>query len=793
MANTESRLEQALAHHQAGNLDAAEPIYRSILREQPGHADALYLLGTLCFQRGSLGSAALFLRKALAAKPDHAEAHSNLGLVLQAQGKLAEAVGCYEKALALKPDYVDASFNLANARREMGDIALAEQGYRGVLKRRPDFAQAHDNLGITLRELGRLEEALASSQRAIDLDPSLASAHNNRGVILKALNRPTEAIACFQQAIAQAPEFAAAYSNLGATLAEQGRFAEAQSACRQAVALNPDSAAAHNNLGSVLRTAGKYAEAVSCLARAVQLDPSLAEAHNHLGVCLGAVGQLAEAIAAHEEALRLQPDQPVYLRDLATLYCEHERLDDAGQCFLRLAGDRPERRLWRLRAQLLCPTVFESAEHIDEYRAGLEEALEAFPPLQPSLGLAQILPIDCRLSFNLPFHGRDERPIREHFAAIFARCFPQESPPARTGIPRVGFVVTDRHERAFLKSIGGLLERFDPDRLEATIVCAPTGIDQLRGTIRNPKVRYLVLPRHIDQVEAAVREAKLDLLYHWEIGTDALDYFLPFCRLAPTQCTSWGIQVTSGIPAVNCYISSTQIEVPEADAHYSERLARLQTMLAYQQCPASPTQKRGREHFAFSGADRIYLCPQHLGKFHPDFDPVLREILERDPHGRLVITAGRRPAVLAQLQARFKRHLGRVADRVVFLPQQRGDDYHSLLESADVLLDPLHFGGVNTTYDALAQGKAIVTLPSVYHRGRYTLGCYKMMGLTDCVATSPQEYVELALRIAGDRDSREELEQKIRQASNVLFENTAAVRELQEFLVSTIEEHRSRQ
>ena len=30
-----------------------------------------------------------------------------------------------------------------------------------------------------------------------------------------------------------------------------------------------------------------------------------------------------------------------------------------------------------------------------------------------------------------------------------------------------------------------------------------------------------------------------------------MNYFLPFARLAPVQCTGWGSTITSGVPAVD--------------------------------------------------------------------------------------------------------------------------------------------------------------------------------------------------------------------------------------------------
>ena len=50
----EQAMQTAIRHHQAGRLAEAEGIYLQILDRQPGHAQALELLGALNLQRGRL-------------------------------------------------------------------------------------------------------------------------------------------------------------------------------------------------------------------------------------------------------------------------------------------------------------------------------------------------------------------------------------------------------------------------------------------------------------------------------------------------------------------------------------------------------------------------------------------------------------------------------------------------------------------------------------------------------------------------------------------------------------------
>ena len=65
MNDVRAKLEAGLRYHQSGNLAAAEQLYRQVLRDQPGNADALYLLGTAAQQAGKPEAAAAYLRRAI--------------------------------------------------------------------------------------------------------------------------------------------------------------------------------------------------------------------------------------------------------------------------------------------------------------------------------------------------------------------------------------------------------------------------------------------------------------------------------------------------------------------------------------------------------------------------------------------------------------------------------------------------------------------------------------------------------------------------------------------------------
>ena len=91
-----------------------------------------------------------------------------------------------------------------------------------------------------------------------------------------------------------------------------------------------------------------------------------------------------------------------------------------------------------------------------------------------------------------------------------------------------------------------------------------------------------------------------------------------------------------------------------------------------------------------------------------------------------------------------------VAGRIVVLPRLSMDGFLHLQALADVLLDTIHFGGGNTSLEAFTFGTPIVTLPGRFLRSRITYACYEQMGILDCVAADPEDYVRIAVRLGTD-------------------------------------------
>ena len=172
-------LQQALASHRAGDAAAAEPLYRAVLAERPGHAQAAHNLGLLLAQRGAQAEALVQFQNALKSDPgtgqywlSYAEAllvtgHPKEARLVLSRGQQRGLDGPQVDALLRKadaaaaPSATDIQFERGTELAQQGRTGDAITAYRQVIAMAPDHAEAHFRLGSLLSESGHIAEGFA--------------------------------------------------------------------------------------------------------------------------------------------------------------------------------------------------------------------------------------------------------------------------------------------------------------------------------------------------------------------------------------------------------------------------------------------------------------------------------------------------------------------------------------------------------------------------------------------------------------------------------------------------------
>lgn len=667
---------------------------------------------------------------------------------------------------------------LQHLERQQLDAAAA--AFQQALMLRRDFWQAHANLGLVLKAQGRFDEAIAQFRKAIKLAPPSAELLGSLANVFHMAGKAREAVQHYEQAIARDGRVPGIRMAFGALLMQLGRPDDAARQFTAVVELRPGHPWPQTLLGQALLNAGQREAGLGWLGQAVAGPTPPPEA---LHCMAGALLEVRQPDAAEAFSRRLVEHHPGFRgawRQFGHIALTQGRVDEARAAFLR-EGDATA----ATRALLCLPTIPQDRAEIAAARAALAEGLAAGPAETLDLAAVAGLPT----TFLLSYHGEDNLALQRALAGYYRRLCPALSFTApHVGRPRpgkrrrIGFVSENFHDHTIGRLFAEVIAGLPRDRFEVVLIAPRRADDPVRRSLVRAADRVVPLERDLALARQRIAEQALDVLYYTDIGMGSLTYFLAFARLAPVQCVSWGHPETTGIDTMDVFVSCAAMEPEGAQAFYSERLAALPGSTVRYARPHLPDDRRkARAALGLPEERTLYVCPQTLFKLHPDFDAVLAAILRRDSDGVLVLISDIAAAVDEALRRRLVA-AGVDGGRLVFVARQDHDGFLSLLAAADVMLDPLHYSGGNTSLEAFSFGTPIVTLPGRFMRARHTFGFYRLMGLDDCVAATPEEYVEIALKLGRDPARRAETRRRIIAANAVLYDDADASTVLASFL-----------
>jgi predicted O-linked N-acetylglucosamine transferase (SPINDLY family) len=687
----------ALADHQAGRLNEAEQLYLQVLRLDPEYVDALHFLGVLSHQRGNHALAVTLIGKAIARNRGVPSFHNNLGNALKAQGELDEAARAYRQAVICLPAYPDAHYNLGLTLQAQGKLQEAADSYRRSLGYRPDHPEAHNSLGNVLQSQGRLEEAVAAYRQALKYRPEYAWAHSNLGTALEALGHLQAAAAAHARALALEPDFAAGYNNLGIVLLKQNKLDEAIAAYARAVQCRPDYPEALNNLGIALRLRGKRPEADAVFRRALELKPDYAE--SSLGLAVVAVPVL--------------PDNATDSRGAVASF---DRALD-------------ELQAWDRNHPGLLGRAVGSAQPFDL----------AYRPADVTAALARYGELICASAAQY-WEGRKDtveiagRGHRERVRLLIVNGQIRRMHPVWEVVLR------------------GLIAHLDRSKFEVIVYHTSAEADDETEWAQSQVDRFVHGVRSTQGWLAQVARDRPDVIFFPEVGMDTATCALATLRLAPLQIAGWGHPVTTGLPTVDWFVSGELLEGAAAEQHYCEKLIRLPgtgVCTALKPLESAPWPGPGR------GSDdvvRFSLCHQPI-KFDPADDGLLVQIAQAAAPCEFWLSS---PTKLSWTGNRLQERLAtafRAAglDPAAYLrvtPWMPHQQFAGFMDEMDVYLDCPGFSGYTTAWLAAHRGLPIVTLEGQFLRQRLAAGLLRQIGITDGIANSAQEYVDIATRWA---------------------------------------------
>ena len=249
-------MREADARLDAGDLAAAEPLYRAAVKSKESEPAARYGLARIALSRGEIDAAWTELERAVELVPTFGAAHYSRALIARRRGDATQArreIELQQQCLTCWPMPADPW-----ARR----VAAARDDPMAELRR-----------GLAAAGEARDAEAIAAHEKALAADPALHQARLN---------------------------LISLYGRTGNTLRAEEHY-------RAALATGQQLADAHRNMGQVWLAAGDRPRAAALLALAIEVDPRDAVSLHALGSIAEADGRLTEALTLHERAVAADP------------------------------------------------------------------------------------------------------------------------------------------------------------------------------------------------------------------------------------------------------------------------------------------------------------------------------------------------------------------------------------------------------------------------------------------------------------------------------------------------------
>jgi len=245
---------------------------------------------------------------------------------------------------------------------------------------------------------------------------------------------------------------------------------------------------------------------------------------------------------------------------------------------------------------------------------------------------------------------------------------------------------------------------------------------------------------------------------------------------APIQVTAWGHAMGTGLDAMDYFFADHVTVPPEARRYFSEDVIELPAFVPYS--PLEPSPEVGPLPALGHGAV-TFGCFNRLSKVTPEAMRLWARVMAAIPGSRVLLKVYGvdHPLVQDHLRATFAAE-GGDARRMVFLGGSSRWDHLAAYGRVDLVLDPFPHGGGVTALDGLWMGVPMVTLLGERIPSRMGASILTTLGLREFIASTPEEYVALAIHYVRDLSRLAVLRAELRQrlAGSVICDHRAYCR-----------------
>ncbi|UCG11243.1 MAG: tetratricopeptide repeat protein [Deltaproteobacteria bacterium] len=310
------------AYQKAGDTDKALQAYLRLIQISGPDKEPFYGFTSYLNAKKSPKKAASFLAANLKLVPEpyRPEVHAYLGTLYGQQGDWRRAIQAYNRALAGGIDNPLIHLNLGEAYSRLGNYRQAERSLLTYLEKKPNDVDARLRLAAVYRKRNKDPAAIKTLKRAIKDNPKTLKAYLALIDIYEKLEMDKETAATYEAIAKLAPDNKVVHFNQGVLYFEMKQYTRAGKAFSKVLKLDKKDVEAREYLVEVYRHLGKPRQALSVLTELIELRPSHWEYYARAFELFDELRAYDEMTKTFTQAVKTAPDRPDLRSFLGTAY-----------------------------------------------------------------------------------------------------------------------------------------------------------------------------------------------------------------------------------------------------------------------------------------------------------------------------------------------------------------------------------------------------------------------------------------------------------------------------------------
>lgn len=528
-------------------------------------------------------------------------------------------------------------------------------------------------------------------------------------------------------------------------LADNGDLVVAKRRCETLFKQFPSHPRVMHGIGLLRYRTGDLEDGERLICAAIEMNPNFAGAYQNYGRILFSSLRLEDAEKQFRKALELEPENASIMELLAATLIHRQNYQEA--------------RIYCDKAIRLKPKFANVYGHYGSLMMAAGKPYEGIEYVRKALSLKRINTLHSSLLFLLNLvptasqcdiyqeSMRWGKIFTSRFAHAMRGHFNTPHPHRRL---RIGYVSGDFRQHPVGYHLRPVLAAHDKDEFDIFLYNAFPNCDAITEEFAGYVDCYRDISLKPDEkVESLIRKDGIDILVDLAGHTGFNRLMLFARRPAPVQISWLGYFNTTGMAAMDYFISDAITSPATDDPCFVEKIIRLPDIrfcyepLSYAP-DVAPLPSEKNNYVTFGSFNAIH-------KMIPEVLELWAHVVQAVPNSRLLLKSKsfRDEEIKSDFQKRFAA-LGIAKERLELRPSSPHHEMLAEYGDMDISLDTFPYNGGATTCEAIWMGVPVITLKGSTPIGRQTAAYLNTFGHTEWIATTPDEYVKIARLVASD-------------------------------------------